>query len=706
MRILFVILFFWIFLLSCKNEKNRNSQVITKQENKLSSESILTKYFSTIDIPYLLKEEVDSILLNKEKFKNDKAYRNQFKRKARGRRSGIRKLDGQSQIPAPFRRYLLPSELTRFNKDSLSDFIILYELYKKREDKIRSISNYSLTEDEIQKLIQGSYKDSIYYKELSANRFKKDSIETITKFNKIKDSLQTIVHPVDSILPFGPKPFGRLLENNINSLGFHVKIENETNASGFPLNNESYLTEEKKQSRKDIYDIWRYYLKFHPYADADLSEDYQEKLLPPIENYKVLHNSILASITEYDHEKKYNPINGNFVARLENIGIYEVYYTTTGVDSYNGCGLTIKENNCCFAKEGYDCSSIGYLILYNRKEKFATVVPAFILNNTQSFGFQLQFSYVSKETIYIYQGYSMYNWFVNKGGKIKRFITNKDGSTTGAKGYKSVGIANNYRIEIQNNGNLIINEQCIIDEQINFTKSDRLKNKINYTKKRDSLINEIQPLIVRYPFGPSILKGHNFPNGVFQVNETKNDNVNKIALDSIFKFYNAPYHSNSPKGWKFPAFNHSLKHSYTLPIPHSINKINIGTTEFWNKEFLQNFYKESICGNLDFPFKDINDHILPSIGKYEIYFSAYSNVIGMLTFYDTVTKTANVINVLDIRNRTNFRFFYINAEKEIGIYQGFINDSLNTNDKTYKVTKTHLIKVLSNGEISVTKLKN
>ncbi len=429
---------------SCQDNKKNINQHSAKKEEYGSNKAFLETYFSTIDIPYLLKEDVDSILLYEEKVKNDKQYRNKFITKAKGRRSGIRKLSYSSyknkKVPFLFKRFLLPDELSKFNKDSLRDFVILYELYKKRLEIIRNITYYPLTHDEIQKLIQGSYKDSLYYKELSTNRYKKDSIESATRFNKIIDSLQSIIHPIDSLLPFGPKPLKNLIENKTNYLGFYVKSGDS-------------LTENKKQSRKAIYDTWMYYLKLHPYVDADLSDDYEVKLLPPIKDYKVLDNSILSTLVQDGYEKEHSPINESFVARLSNITNYEVYYTTTGSDYPIGCGaFSKKEEDCCFFREGYDCNSTGYLILYNRKKEDALVIPAFILNNTQSYGFQLQFFYVKNNTIYIYQGYSMYDRFVNENGEVDRYLQHKEGRSTSAKGYKSVGIAKAYEIEILKNG--------------------------------------------------------------------------------------------------------------------------------------------------------------------------------------------------------------------------------------------------------------
>ena len=45
----------------------------------------------------------------------------------------------------------------------------------------------------------------------------------------------------------------------------------------------------------------------------------------------------------------------------------------------------------------------------------------------------------------------MYNWFVDKNGMLDRYLHHKDGSTTSARGYKSVGLAKAYEIKILNN---------------------------------------------------------------------------------------------------------------------------------------------------------------------------------------------------------------------------------------------------------------
>ena len=436
----------FIFLISpsCKDkQKDDFNFSIKNQVSEIAVEETLKKYISAYDIPYLLKEDVDSILENEEKIKNDKEYRNEFISKARRRRSGIEKLAyipyNKTRVPFLFKRFLLPNELSSFHKDSLSDFVMLYELYKHRKDTITSVTKYVrfLEDEEIHKLIKGNFKDSASYQELATSRFNKDSIESSTRFHIIKDSLQSIVHPIDSMVPFGPKPLGRLIENNIESIGFHN-------------NGVDSLTDEQTQSRKDIYTIWMYFLKFHPYADADLSEYYEEKLLPPIKTYQFIDLGIEILHDDQIIDPKYL----HFQTRISNIGNYEVYYSTTGVDSdNNNCGIHNKEEkNCCFAKEGYNCNSVGYLTLYNRKNQDATIIPAYVLQNTQSYGFQLQFPYIEDSTIHVFEGYSMYDWFVTKDGNITRYLENKSGVKTNANGYKSIGITKACEVQVLKNG--------------------------------------------------------------------------------------------------------------------------------------------------------------------------------------------------------------------------------------------------------------
>src|SRR5690606_9264397 len=107
----------------------------------------------------------------------------------------------------------------------------------------------------------------------STERRSRDSIKYWTAFYHKRDSLQNIIHPVDSILPFGPKPLGQLVKNNEKAIDFKILKDK-------PLTNEGFI-----KNRKMIYETWMYYLWFHPYADADLGENYVEKLLPAFKTY-------------------------------------------------------------------------------------------------------------------------------------------------------------------------------------------------------------------------------------------------------------------------------------------------------------------------------------------------------------------------------------------------------------------------------------
>ncbi len=635
-------IFICLIFYTCKNkQKDVSDFSIKNQTNEIVSRKVLKTYFSTIDIPYLLKEEIDSILVNEDRVKNDKNYRNKFISKARGRSSGIRKLRysyyNNKSIPFPFKVYLLPDEYSNFNKDSITSFVILYELYKKRVDTIKSITNYLLTQDEIQSLIQSSFKDSVYYKELSTNRFKKDSIKSAIKFNKRKDSLQKIIYPIDSILPFGPKFLGKLVRNKTNYFGFQVKRRDS-------------LSKEQKNKKKDVDDAWQYFSKFFPNEDLD-DLYYPKNLLPSIKTYEI----IKLGFDPLNYNQIFNPKYASFKTRISDIGGYEVYFTTV-----EGKGL-------------------GFLLFYNREKQHSIAIPVLSFNDPT------RFFYIKNNTIYIYD-YASYNQDYSPNKKPDILEINKT-----------------HEIKILNNGNIVINEQCI--REINFEKEklteDEIKrkneieqkSKILFKKKRDSLQDYIKPLVTKYPFGPKVVKKYQFPSKEYYIKNDRN-NTYKNALDSIFKYYRYIY--DTPINSDILFHNH-----YTLPTVRKINKINIGIINFWPQGIFEKLQQTAYCENT----KDIENYKLPPIKNYEVYYSSY-NSRGVLILYNKITKNAHVINVLNIDNYY-FRFFYINKEEQIEIYQGFKNDIPTEFEKnnTYKITKTHIIEILSNGEIKVIQQK-
>src|SRR5690606_7885788 len=86
------------------------------------------------------------------------------------------------------------------------------------------------------------------------------------------------------------------------------------------------------------------------------------------------------------------------------------------------------------------------------------------------------------------------------------------------------------------------------------------------------------------------------------------------------------------------------------------------------------------------------------------------NTKSALILYDKETQTANVINAIDIANDSKqvyFRFFYINENNQVEIYQGYGNHHFDIQDETYnetinktgkyKIEKSHTIDVLKDG---------
>lgn len=642
------LLLFCLLQLSCNNVQKSNNYSIVPKKNIDSTEILLNKYFSKIDIPYFLKEEIDSIIVNEEKIKNDKNYRNQFKRKARGRKSSIRKLGGQSQIPAPFRRYLLPSELTSFNKDSLSDFIILFELYKKRQDKIRSISNYSLTHDEIQKLIQGSYKDSIYYKELSASRFKKDSVESTTRFNITKDSLQSIVHPVDSILPFGPRQLGEYIKQKISYVHFE-------------LSETSNLTQEQNIKQEQLKSIDAFYQSLLPDEELFENDGYYGRKLPPIKTYQNIYDYRISPDYTADNVDKFDITNSNFTLRLSDINKYEVYFVTS--------------------------FKFEHLLLYDRKLQHCIVLNAHQGLKAYSYEDYQPFFYVDNNSVSVF-------------------------SKSNAKGVYELYYT--HKIEFNDNGDVTIIQQCVpvnfeakgySKERLEERKENLRGNLIETKRKRDSFFDKIKPIIPNYPFGPKQLNAHNFPKGIFTKN-TYNDSlrIHINTLDSIFPYYRKVAILYQVDINKLPNKVFRLLRAYTLPTTNKIKKIELSPIEIWRQSYFCNLTNDWDCSNIyGSDIKDVIDFRLPNIKNYEVYLSTDTYLKGMLTLYNPITQTANVINVLDITD-SYFRVFYINEYGQIEIYQGLTNRNSKDNE-VYKVSKTHIIEVLSNGEIKINKIK-
>lgn len=695
--ILFVFLFF--LLNSCGKQNNSNNKIL-----QISS----TEYLS-----YFLEEEIDTILSNWEKYESNSEYNNKYRQRAIRRKQEINNLKGynvskrKDYMPSSFKKYLLPEEIQHFNSDSISHWVVYNEIMKKRRlNLMNNIKHFHfLTVEEIQAIIKGKEKDTAIYRRLALERYTKDSISYWTAYNHKKDSLQSIIHSIDSIQPFGPKSLGELINKGQNQLSFTIPKKDSL------TDRESILT------RKYIFDTWLYFLKFHPYADADLGEGYIEKSLPKINTYDYIKlndgDKIEKRLGLYDEKHGI----GSLAVRISNIQSLEVYYTTTGVYGSDGkCGVYGKnEGNCCFI-EDYKCNSRGHLVFYDRENQHATFIPAYELNTEWDDGLiSFRFFYISEDnTIHVFEGDSRKNYQTSGHD---RYYTSK-----------SVTLSKTFEVKITEDYKFIVNKVCG-NIQKEGRDSDTERSKIY----RDSVFYSTKPIVSSYPFGSNTLINHSFPENEFEIELTEEYSSNKHhqeALCEICMYYSKDYNPNN--------------HYNPLPSIEKINHINIGPIEYWaapfNSQFLYSdcYIETSDDRNRTFDYK------LPDIGKYEVFFNSdpsntyydgnnqqtnYNghcsrkdgyfkfHLRGAIILYDKETKTANVINAVEVNNdskQVNFRFFYINNNNQIKIYQGYgnhqvdlsnpgyVNEDFNTKGK-YKLNKTHTVKVQENGKITIIK---
>jgi len=643
---------------SCKKPAAQKVEPTIKQEVQITTvEDILKKYMSKDNIPYLLKEEVDSIRVNKEKFQYDSGYRNIFKIKASERNNGIRKLKNytwdKTEAPGSFKMFLLPEELSKFHKDSISEFVILYELYKQRRHTLYKICKvkYYLTNEELHTLIKGSFKDSVYYRELAAKRFKTDSINSVAAYKKMIDSLKTIIRPIppiDSLLPFGPKSLGRLLDRQQNTLSFRI-TEGDT-----------LIDPQMLAARKEIYQTWQYFLEFHYYED-----DEDPKILHSFNSYQYVKVNGHSTLSDYEYveNQQIGTIIGRCALRLSNINGYEVYYATTGDLFSNGCFPYIIEDSCCFG-EDYECNSTGTIVLYDRKAQHSIIIGAFALSSVPGYGNYQQFFYIdSKGTIHVFDGDSSHS----------------------RSSEKYVHLTKSAEINILKDGKVIVEAFCEarIEDRKDLSEAQQISrynnrvwgNNLNANKKRlDSILNTNTPLQKNYPFGAAIIKTYTLLENEITVPKQSIDSISD-AYKKLFEFRNKP-----------------------LPVIKKINQINLGLVEQWDGIFTNRFLTSDCYYSELFL---ISDFRLPNIGAYEVHYKAVYGK-GVLILYDSKTETANVLNVFEV-NETYFRFFYINENSQIEIYQGLKNNSSDpVLDATCKITKTHIINVQTNGTIKVT----
>lgn len=711
-----------------------NYKVDKVKKTVINTDSLRINHLSKVDNtlkPYLHVEELDTILINWKKFIENSNYSKNFYNRAIKRRNEINRLKASLQDsfpgredfknPTVFKRFILPEELVDFKLDSISSWMYYNKLIKKRRIEIgKQLKGNEIRffiDEQIHQIIKDSMRISEKYKQIVAENRKKDSVSYLKNYHRINDSLKNIINPIDSILPFGPKSLGNFIANNDNEIYF-----NEVKGK--------VLTALQKKKRKDIYDAWIFFLKLHPNSDADLSEGYIEKLLPPTHTYDFVEidgrNGLNGYLDYDDYQHDFNPFQAKFVTRISNIKNYEVYYTTTGNDFPSGCNnIGKKEDECCFKYEGYDCNSTGNIILYDRKKKHSVIIPAYELNMEE---LSFMFFYISKdEKIYIFKGDYSY-----KGGNSISFDS------------KTMKLEKFYEIKINTDNTITVNK--IYSNEFNplskeeLTKEERneriiffKKRRPNYEKSRDSVLKKVDPLVDAYPFGPEVLKSYKFPKEEFEIIITNSDEAfsqpHKEALFEIWSYYLK--NRNKKTKVKF------------LPEIDKFEKINLGTIQQWDDVFSQKYIDmERIFGNnlnnfLTYKFK------LPKIGKYEVYYIMSNeggvsvcnsmfqenlccnfNCIlnGTILFYDRTNRNAHLLNAFSYKSilqQAKFRFFYINSNNQIEIYQGYGDHNFKIDDSRYdkegkkiwmkkkgkyNIEKTHVINVSENGKIKINQL--
>jgi len=277
-------------------------------------------------------------------------------------------------------------------KDSLVD------TYEFPRNHLENFPNrFKLTDEEARVVLKDSAENWSKYLRIARERFLKDSL----KFYNNNDSLSRIVHPVEQSVPFGPQSITDLFSD------LSQEVTLKTNS------NQDELADSSARLRSQVFDVWKYYLELHPAADSDLVDGYTEKRLPPTKTFELIKidkNSSLTSKWGESSEYAFDPQSDVFQIRLQDMHEFEVYYSTTGVDSFsNGCGVHNKTaENCCYSFTGYNCNSVGYLIIYQRSRQHSTIVPIFELKTEGDGGrISFRFFFIDKDyKIHLYDGFS------------------------------------------------------------------------------------------------------------------------------------------------------------------------------------------------------------------------------------------------------------------------------------------------------------
>lgn len=315
--------------------------------------------------------------------------------------------------------YLLTnSEKNTIMFDSAKYWSLYIDTVKRRHQMLVNFpKNRSLTTKERLRVLVDSAKYWAKYVDSAKVRYRRDSIRFAKTYNTIYDKKRKTIYPVEFELPFGSDV---LIKHNFPNGEFSFQYsENDTIVD---------------RHQQEFYEVIKFYNEMEAtYPDAE-AEDWS---MIEINNVKYLEfekgefDKIRESNDQFIYFAGFGKGFNEFNHRLGNIGNYEVYYSIQEKE-YGKCWDEMQEIsaiNCCY--DFRFCIKYGFLILYERATKNATIINTFYTRKLPE------------------QGVAEFRFFyVTENGKIKIFNGNSS----------SRGHSNNLRedleIDISNDGKI------------------------------------------------------------------------------------------------------------------------------------------------------------------------------------------------------------------------------------------------------------
>jgi hypothetical protein len=201
-------------------------------------------------------------------------------------------------------------------------------------------------------------------------------------------------------------------------------------------------------------------------------------------------------------------------------------------------------------------------------------------------------------------------------------------------------------------------------------------------------------------------------------------NLNSYPLDGKFPFgYVYLENIDTSLDWDSLKLESNFDKIYnyykSLNRLKTISKVDISDTTYINLQYGQPFNRNSFIDSITISLDSIR-YKLENIGPYECYYTQLNDdsvryppnfydderlcrSSGNLIFYDPLSRLAKVITIYNIITQpyeTEYRFFFINKNKEIKIFTAQSNEG-----ELSIFYQSYSIKVLDNGEIKIKELK-